>query len=253
MTEAELLSHIEDGTGVPAKRGHPTYYDAGGPIHPTVPVDYDEERLTAVGSVLGEPDFTYHPALGLPHIDLHRYPATVDRPFTCYVTSGMSDFPTILRDGSSIRVELVACTARGDYDHDINSPGSISMVMRYASLYPFLQQTGINYYHVIELPQEYHPYWGKRVLLIPPFLLNDLAFLPLKGQKVHLLGMIRISDNDFSVLTARGPEALFESWRETLETWLFDTENRAPFILRSIQPPPVRKPLGLLGRLFGRK
>jgi Suppressor of fused protein (SUFU) len=246
MTESKLIAHIEEGTGITSRNGHPTYYDAGLPMHPTEPVDYDEERLSFAEKILGEADFTYHPAVGSPHVDIHRFPATTERQFTCYLTSGMSDVVIHLRDGSSQRVELVACTSKLDSEPDINSPNSITQVVRYVSIYPFIQQIGIGYYHVIELPSKYQSRWGSRILLIPPFLLKDLAFLPLMGQKVFVLGMIRITDSEFSLLMNSGPESLFNSWEESLQTWLFDTNNRE--IRR-----PTPQPSGFFGRLFGKK
>lgn len=248
MTESDLLAFIETGTGKPAVAGHPAYCDAGTPVHPTEPIDYDETRLLAAEKVLGESDFTYHPALGTPHVDIHRYPATAERPFTCYLTSGMSDFKIRLRDGRPQRVELVACTAKPDKNPDINSPSSITQVIRYVSIYPFIQQLGIYYYHVVELPEQYQPQWGKRLLLIPPFLLKELAFLPLMDEKISVLGMIRITDGDFNILLSKGPEALFNSWRETLETWLFDTSERE----RNL-PAPRPEPSSLIARIFRRK
>jgi hypothetical protein len=156
----------------------------------------------------------------------------------------MSDFPTRLSDGKLHRIELIACTSRADEEPDINLPTSITQVIRYVSLYPFMQQIGISYYHVVELPVRYQSRWGNRILLIPPFLLKDFAFFPLMGQQVSVIGMIRITDQDFATIMSEGPERLFDSWDETLETWLFDTEKRA---LRR----PERN--GLLGRFFGRR
>jgi hypothetical protein len=57
MTEADLLSHIREGTGVPDREGHPTYLDFGFPVHPSDPVDYEQERESAARRVLGESDF----------------------------------------------------------------------------------------------------------------------------------------------------------------------------------------------------
>lgn len=129
MTECELLDHICQTSGTPARGFQPPYSPAGIPLHPDQPLDYEQERNRCVEAVLGKCDFVYHPALGCPHVDIYRYPTTSDRPFCVYLTNGMSDFPLMLPDGTARRVELVACTKCVD-ERDLNRSDSITQIVR---------------------------------------------------------------------------------------------------------------------------
>lgn len=243
MTERELLDHICQTGGKPAKGYQPPYFDAGVPLHPDQPVDYEQERDQFAQSVLGESDFIYHPALGCPHVDIFRYPATPERPFCVYLTNGMSDFPLILPDGTSRRIELVACTKHVD-TRDLNAPDSITQIVRYISLFPFMVQTFLDYFQTIELPVVPGVVRPRYVALIPPFLLPRLGTISLMGQEVRVISILPLSDQDFQQLSQGTRVVDFvESLPDSLETWLFDSSLDA----RSTSPKR-----GFLSRLWGR-
>jgi hypothetical protein len=237
MTERDLFNHVCQLSGLPAKGYQPPYCDAGVPVHPTEPVDYGQERERFAEGVLGESDFIYHPRLGCPHVDILRYPATSERPFCVYLTNGMSDFPLMLPEGGSRRVELVACTKDVD-TQDINSPDSITQVLRYISVFPFLQLTSIDYFHTIELPIPPQSTRPRYVVLIPPFLLPDLGTIDLMGQQVRVISILPLSDQDFHQLQRGGSAASFiQALPDSLETWLFDASLQVrtpPSSMRSL-------------------
>jgi len=110
VNEGELrqrLMELAGGRGSEEASLHPPFVEAVFDVHPE---GYEEARATAVAAILGDPDRIFRPALGVPHIDIYRYPPTADRSFWCYLTNGMSDLPQIDADGSGRRTEILACT-----------------------------------------------------------------------------------------------------------------------------------------------
>lgn len=76
------------------------------------PDGYSEGRSAVYDRVLGDVDKVFRPALGVPWVEVRRYPPVDRRPFWCYLSDGMSDFPQVAGDGSGVRTELLVCARR---------------------------------------------------------------------------------------------------------------------------------------------
>ncbi len=89
-------------------------------------------------------------------------------------------------------------------------------------------QTFLDYFHTIELPSTDGATRPRYMLLIPPFLLPDLATIALMGEDVRVISLLPLREQEFEEFS-RGTRVtdFVNSLPDSLETWLFDCSLEA--------------------------
>lgn len=214
MTEPDLHQHICGMAGMPAKGSQPPFAEVAFPLHPDTPIDYEAVRAAAVEKILGPCDYVLHPAVGAPHVDVYRYPPSVNRPFWCYVTNGMSDFPQVLPDQSLFRSELI-CATRSE-------ARTAADLLTVLGTMPFRDATFLHLYHTVPFPDGIGDPRFTYVMTIPPFLVEDLVKVAFLGQPLVVMSIIRITAEERQRAAATSSRQVVNSLPDDLETWLLD-------------------------------
>lgn len=214
MTEDELREHASKMAELPMSGVQPPFADVAIPLHPDSPIDYGEVRSQMFEAVLGPSDMLFHSPVGVPHIDVERYPPKDYREFWCYVTNGMSDFPQILPDGSTFRSEI-SCCARSE-------SAIWPELLRVLGTFPFRASTFLHLYHTIPFPKGVGDQRFTYVMTIPPFLLSDLAKCCFLGEPLLVMSLIRITEAERNLAVKQSSSILVDMLPDLLDTWLID-------------------------------
>ena len=214
MTEDELRDHITSMVPEHARGPQPPFAHVAFPLHPDSPVDYERERATACERFLGSCDYVFHPSVGAPHIDVYRYPPAADRPFWCYITNGMSDFPQVLPDGSSFRSELMCASGK-----EGRTPAELLQIL---GTMPFRSATFLHLYHTVPFPDGVGDPRFTYVMTVPPFLVSDLARIEFLGERLLVMSLIRITKGERLRAVEESSQVVVDSLPDVLDTWLID-------------------------------
>jgi hypothetical protein len=214
VTEGELLEHICRMAEVPVPKGQPPFVEVAIPLHPDAPVDYQDARSEAFEAVSGPADFIYHPPLGAPHIDVHRYPPVNSRRFWCYATNGMSDFAQDLPDGTGFRSELVCYSG--------SESARWPELLRTLGTFPFRCSTFLHAYHTVPFPEGVGDARFTYVMTVPPFLTPDLAGVQFLGAPLLVMSVVRITGPERERAVAESSKTVVDSLPDNLDTWLID-------------------------------
>jgi hypothetical protein len=214
MTEDELREHVCRLAEVPLSGRQPPFAEVAIPLHPDTPVDYEDVRQSAFEAVLGAADFIFHPSLGVPHIDVLRYPPTASREFWCYATNGMSDFPQDLPDGTKFRSELVCCSRSQADDWP--------ELLRVLGTFPFRSATFLHTYHTVPFPNGVGDPRFTYIMTVPPFLTPDLAKVQFLGEPLLVMAVMRITGGERDRAVVESSRRVVDSLPDLLDTWLID-------------------------------
>ncbi len=214
MTEDELREHASRMAERPLSGAQPPFADVAIPLHPDSPVDYGDVRSRLFEAILGAADMLFHTPLGVPHIDVERYPPDDKREFWCYATNGMSDFPQLLPDRTTFRSEIVCC-ARSE------APAWPEL-LRVLGTFPFRCSTFLHLYHTVPFPEGVADSRFPYVMTIPPFLASDLARARFLGEPLLVMSVIRITEEECNRAVARSSRTLVNELPDELDTWLID-------------------------------
>lgn len=220
MTEDELRDHLWSLVPGAVRGPQPPFADVAFPLHPDSPVDYEHERATACERVLGACDYVFHPSVGAPHIDVYRYPPAADRPFWCYVTNGMSDFPQVLPDGSLFRSEITCASSKGG-----RTPAQLLNVL---GTMPFRSATFLHLYHTVPFPDGVGDPRFTYTMTVPPFLVGALARLKFLGERLLVMSLIRITEGERQRAVEESSQVVVDSLPDVLDTWLIDGRGGSP-------------------------
>ena len=217
MTEKELFDHLCAMAERTGRGPQPPFAPVALPLHPDDPIDYGKLREEVMEEALGPADYIFYSSLGAPHIDVSRHPPRVGRPFWCFVTNGMSDFPQLLPDGSTFRSELMCATRE--------SSASAPDLLQVLATFPFRCDTFLHLYHTVPFPEGVENPAFTHVMTIPPFLVPDLAKARFLGERLVLMSIIVITDQERESAVREGSEALVERLPDLLDTWLIDARK----------------------------
>ncbi len=182
--------------------------------HPDTPLDYEAARQAAYEAALGPPEHHFRPALGAPHVGVARFPPAQGRPFYTFATSGMSDFPQLLADGSELRTELLACCRE-------ESP-LVANLLHTLALLPFREGSAFEPPLARLLPVGLIRGGFDGVLLAASRLTPGLRSLELGPDRVELLAVIPISGAELRRTGRTSAAELLAALPDRLDTWLLD-------------------------------
>jgi hypothetical protein len=214
VTEDELRQHACQMAGLRPAGVQPPFAEVAVPLHPDSPVDYEDTRSEIFGAVLGPADTLFHAPLGVPHIDVERHPPNHTRPFWCYTTNGMSDFPQSLPDGTTFRSEIMCCSG---------SEAAIwPELLRVLGTFPFRCSTFLHPYHTVPFPDGVGEPRFTYVMTTPPFLVSNLAKARFLGEPLLVMSTIRITEAERQLAVEESSRTLVERLPDELDTWLID-------------------------------
>ena len=138
---------------------------------------------------------------------------TID--ITTFSTIGMSDKPMI---GADHRAELHFAIRKNLQENEMSE---ISTFLANLAVYPFLNDTFFDWYHIVPNPKKIPGYkTADKILFLPAFVENGWDTITAGKQNVKILNAVPITDIEKAIVKDKGIEALF-SYFETKHIDIF--------------------------------
>jgi hypothetical protein len=217
MTEAEWIRDLFERAGLAPRSPQPPFVRTMPPLHPaTDDADYDERRLAGYEAALGPADVSLRASMGMPAIDVHRFPPGEARPHWTWITSGMSDFLQDAAEGPR-RTELAVFSQRPDE--------AIAGLLADLAVFPFRVGTQLGAFHSLALPEGMLPEGYAGVLFLPALhlqALNDLTFGA--AQPLELLHVLPVTATELAAIRDIEGEGLrfAKALGQGSDRWLFE-------------------------------